>query len=184
MSEPLCRHDLPRSTCAQCFNEFSIPVDAYLDALKEPIKIHRLLDTKAEPVEKLLAEASELAGELRGKADRVARYSSKPGDSILEDAANQLDVMVRIAGNLQAQIDFICKEVAAALGLDVDTPAGAVQSVRSMMDAIELRDKRMAALWDYLNVLVLGKRYIKNDSQERHSWPEMAEWFDDAGEQK
>lgn len=35
MSEPNCKHGLPRSECAQCFNEFGIPVDAYLDARED-----------------------------------------------------------------------------------------------------------------------------------------------------
>ena len=31
MSEPNCKHGLPLSECAQCYNELAIPVDAYLD---------------------------------------------------------------------------------------------------------------------------------------------------------
>lgn len=49
MSEPLCKHSMPRSACAQCFNEFSIPVDAYLDALTDQKKMVRLADTEEEP---------------------------------------------------------------------------------------------------------------------------------------
>lgn len=35
MIEPNCKHGLPRSECAQCFNEFGIPADAYLNAINE-----------------------------------------------------------------------------------------------------------------------------------------------------
>ena len=35
MSGQNCKHGLPRNECAQCFNEFSMPVDAYLDARNE-----------------------------------------------------------------------------------------------------------------------------------------------------
>jgi len=35
MSGQNCKHGLPRDECARCFNEFSIPVDAYLDARED-----------------------------------------------------------------------------------------------------------------------------------------------------
>jgi len=55
---------------------------------------------------------------------------------------------------------------------------------RRLITDIEIKDKRLAAIWEYLNVLVRGKSYIKNDSQERYSWSEIAEWFDEDGEAK
>jgi len=42
MSGRNCKHGLPRDECAQCFNEFSIPVDAYLDARQEAKPMQRL----------------------------------------------------------------------------------------------------------------------------------------------
>ncbi len=44
----------------------------------------------------------------------------------------ELDRLVRIADNANAQVQFMCTEIAKALGLPKQSPAGTVQSVRDL----------------------------------------------------
>jgi len=88
MSESLCKHSLTRSTCAQCFNEFSIPVDAYLAALSDPKTTHRLMDMKAEP------------DYVAWLADALSALQNIPEDEHSEEVGETIDAVIDDLGSV------------------------------------------------------------------------------------
>lgn len=102
MSEPNCKHGLPLSECAQCFNEFAIPVDAYLDARREAEPMQRLFssETVDSAVERGIRNPCEpkepyLSGYRAGWNDALKALSTAAAGACATALVDAANLMIR-----------------------------------------------------------------------------------------
>lgn len=77
-------------------------------------------------------------GDWRLEAEaEIATLRGGLAEKIVWDRLREAEAEAQLAHNLQGQIDYMCSEIAKATNLEVQTPAGTVQTVREMMDGAE-----------------------------------------------